>query len=82
MSEQEPVRDGDMGVSSERVGPTGPGQVGRAGERDVSPHERDPEQDVSPERADDAEENPTGLPPKAGYPSADPRSAERPYDPS
>ena len=98
-------RDGDMGVSSERVGPTGPGQTARTGERDVTsagpeapsqtssevPVEEEPDPaeaeltsdpDVPAEQsAGGAETNPAGLPPKAGYPSADPRSAERPYEP-
>lgn len=66
---------GGMGVSSERVGHTGPGQVATDGVRDVSPHERDLDADVPPEQAPGAdEENPEGIPPKAGYPSADPRS--------
>jgi hypothetical protein len=66
---------GGMGVSSERVGPTGPGQVGTDGQRDVSPHERDPEEETLPEQSvGNPEENPTGIPPKAGYPSKDPRS--------
>jgi len=66
---------GDMGVSSERVGPTGPGQVATDGLRDVSEHERDPGEETLPEQSPgNPEKNPDGLPPKAGYPSADPRS--------
>jgi hypothetical protein len=66
---------GEMGVSSEREGPTGPGQHGTDGVRDVSPEERDPDADVPPEQAPGApEENPEGIEPKAGYPSLDPRS--------
>lgn len=42
-------RDGGMGVSSERVGPTGPGQVGSHGVRDVGPP--DPPSDPPPEQA-------------------------------
>jgi hypothetical protein len=42
-------RDGDMGVSSERVGPTGPGQVGAHGVRDVTPAE--PADDAPPEQS-------------------------------
>ncbi|WP_166134023.1 hypothetical protein [Nocardioides ochotonae] len=88
-------RDGDMGVSSERVGPTGPGQTARTGERDVTTgagpggvpavgpeDEPDPEEVAPPEQsAGGREENPAGLHPKAGYPSADPRSADEPYQP-
>lgn len=66
---------GEMGVSSEREGPTGPGQHGTDGVRDTSRVERDPDEDVPPEQAPGApEENPEGLEPKAGYPSLDPRS--------
>lgn len=66
---------GDMGVSSERVGPTGPGQEATDGVRDVAPHELDPSEDVPPEQSPgNPEDNPDGLPPKAGYPSKDPRS--------
>jgi hypothetical protein len=61
-----------MGVSSERTGPTGPGQHGTDGLRDTSIRvSREPD---SPERPDAVEENPEGLAPKAGYPSLDPRS--------
>ena len=64
---------GDMGVSSEREGHTGPGQTGTDGVRDVTPPEPDP--DVPPEQRPGAvEANPEGLPPKAGYSSKDPRS--------
>ncbi|MET1059752.1 MAG: hypothetical protein ABWX84_09150 [Nocardioides sp.] len=64
---------GGMGVSSERVGPTGPGQVSTDGTRDVS-EGTDPD-DASPEQsAGGPEDNPDGLEPKAGYPTADPRS--------
>ena len=68
---------GGMGVSSERVGHTGPDQRGTDGTKDVrrKEQERDPEADVPPEQAPGAEEkNPTGLKPKAGYSSLDPRS--------
>ena len=67
---------GDMGVSSERVGPTGPGQVSTDGVRDTSAVERSPdEDDVPPEqRAGGQEDNPDGLTPKAGYSATDPRS--------
>jgi hypothetical protein len=66
---------GEMGVSSERVGPAGPGQEATDGVRDVAPHERDADEDVPPEQAPgNPEDNPEGLPPKAGYPNKDPRS--------
>jgi hypothetical protein len=75
---------GDMCVSSERVGPTGPGQVGTDGERDTSAPPHTDERDVigsdgefDPEA--ESEENPEGIPPKSGYPSKDPRSADAPY---
>lgn len=64
---------GGMGVSSERVGPTGPGQVGTDGTRDVTPPEL--EGDLPPEQSPgNPEQNPDGLPPKSGYSSLDPRS--------
>ena len=66
---------GDMGVSSERVGPTGPGQDATDGLRDVSPHERSPEEETLPEQSTgNPEDNPVGIPPKAGYSSKDPRA--------
>ena len=66
---------GDMGVSSERVGPTGPGQVSTDGTRDVTPPEVDAEPTTPPEqRPGNPEDNPEGLRPKAGYSSTDPRS--------
>ena len=73
---------GDMGVSSEREGPTGPGQFGTSGTRDVSPEDRDPDADVPPEQAaGGVEVNPDPpIAPKSGYNSQDPRSAEHPYD--
>ena len=58
--------DGDLGVSSEREGPTGPGQVGTTGTRDTVPV---PPEDGPPEQSTGgAEENPQGLPPKAAPP--------------
>ena len=68
---------GDMGVSSEREGPTGPGQVGTDGVRDTTSDEPDgdADADVPPEQRPGAvETNPEGIPPKAGYSSKDPRS--------
>jgi hypothetical protein len=68
---------GDMGVSSEREGHTGPGQEGTDGVRDVTPAERDLDADVPPEQRPGAvETNPDGIPPKAGYSSKDPRSQD------
>ena len=66
--------EGDMGVSSERTGPTGPDQNPPDGVRDTSL--AGPEgDDVPPEQRPGQEEtNPDGLEPKAGYPSKDPRS--------
>lgn len=68
-----------MGVSSERIGHTGPGQAGATGGKDVSPVA--PGADTPPEQSadQDVEPQPVGLEPKAGYPSKDPRSAEKPY---
>ena len=42
---------GGMGVSSERVGPTGPGQDATDGLRDVSEQERDPDEETRPEQS-------------------------------
>ena len=70
---------GDMGSSSERVGPTGPGQVSTDGLRDTSvlptPDDAPPEQSAGGE-----EPQPDGIDPKAGYPSEDPRNDDKPYD--
>jgi hypothetical protein len=76
---------GGMGVSSERVGPTGPGQVGTDGVRDTSAAPVDPDDpDAPPEQhaggGDDVQ--PEGIAPAAGYPAKDPRSAEKPYSES
>ena len=68
---------GDMGVSSERIGHAGPGQQATDGLRDTSPHERAPEAETLPEQSvGGPEDNPEGLPPKAGYPKLDPREDE------
>jgi hypothetical protein len=69
---------GGMGVSSERVGPTGSGQVATDGVRDTSvPPSED---DVPPEQsAGGEEEQPEGIAPASGYPSLDPRSSDKPY---
>ena len=42
---------GGMGVSSERVGPAGPDQEATDGQRDVSPHERDADEETPPEQS-------------------------------
>jgi hypothetical protein len=69
---------GGMGVSSERVGHTGPGQEATDGVKDTSASGL-PE-DTPPEQAPGAvEEQPEGLAPAAGYPSLDPRSKDKPY---
>jgi hypothetical protein len=68
---------GGMGVSSERPGHAGPGQHATDGVRDVAPAERAPDEDTPPEQQPgNPEENPEGLPPKAGYSSLDPRSKD------
>ncbi len=60
---------GGMGVSSERVGPTGPGQEGTDGVR--STHHHEPAGDTPPEQHPGGfEEKPVGIPPKAA-PDAD-----------
>lgn len=76
MSGERPDLPGDgMGVSSEREGPTGPGQHDTTGVRDTRPPEPDPDADTPPEQsAGGPEPQPEGLEPKAGYSSKDPRS--------
>lgn len=81
-SEGEPrdIRDshhdpsGSMGVSSEREGPTGPGQTGTDGVRDVTEDRPDADDAPPEQRPGNDEENPEGIEPKAGYSKADPRS--------
>jgi hypothetical protein len=69
---------GGMGVSSERVGPTGPGQVATDGVKDTSVPPVD--DDTPPEQSTGGEEEqPEGIAPAAGYPSLDPRSSDKPY---
>jgi hypothetical protein len=71
---------GGMGVSSERTGPTGPGQHSTDGIRETSqidtPDDPDePDAEIPPEQSTgNPETNPEGLTPKAGYSSKDPRS--------
>jgi hypothetical protein len=71
---------GGMGVSSERVGPTGPGQESTDGQRDT----RVPGTSGAPDIDDEAappeqapgnpEPNSETVPPVSGYSSKDPRS--------
>jgi hypothetical protein len=69
---------GGMGVSSERVGPTGAGQVATDGVKDTSVAAA--EDEVPTEQAPGGEEvQPEGVAPVAGYPSLDPRSKDKPY---
>lgn len=71
---------GGMGVSSERVGHVGEGEHATDGVRDTSPPTGLPE-DTPPEQAPGGDEvQPDGVAPAAGYPSRDPRSAEKPYE--
>jgi hypothetical protein len=71
---------GEMGVSSERVGPTGGGTEATDGERDTTaPAHTDQAGDVVGSDAEfdqGDEDNPDGIEPKAGYPSRDPRSKD------
>jgi hypothetical protein len=72
-SDQDPT--GDLGVSSEREGHTGPGQHGVTGVRDTSLGQADPDAETPPEQSTgNPEPQPEGLDPKAGYSSKDPRS--------
>lgn len=71
---------GGMGSSSERVGPTGRGQVGTDGLRDTT--KLDTPEDAPPEQSAGGEEpQPDGLMPKAGYPRSDPQHEDKPYRP-
>jgi len=70
---------GEMGVSSEREGHTGPGQVATDGVNDTSAVE--PDADAPPEQSEGGDEvKPEGIAPAAGYPSLDPRSDDKPYE--
>ena len=75
--------EGGMGISSERVGPTGGGESSTDGERDTTaPPLTDEASDVigsDAEHAAQPEANPDGIAPRAGYPSKDPRSSDAPY---
>ncbi|GAB7006283.1 hypothetical protein JCM18899A_37560 [Nocardioides sp. AN3] len=69
---------GGMGVSSERIGHTGPGQRAASGVKDTSVEEDRGSRGMPPEqRPGQRETNPEGLEPRAGYPSLDPRSTDR-----
>ena len=66
---------GGMGVSSERVGPTGPGQDATDGVKDTSPVEPDPGHDLPAEQSAGRRRRrprPRASPPAAGYPSLRP----------
>jgi len=70
---------GGMGVSSERVGPTGPGQVASRGvrppaSRDPLPAERRPATELPQQSRGGVEVNPDNPPPKRRPPSRNPLS--------
>jgi len=78
VTESDQTPEGDLGVSSERAGSTGPGQHATTGVRDTSvadPAETADADDAPAEQSTGGpESNPHGLEPKAGYSSKDPRS--------
>ena len=76
LTESDQDTSGDMGVSSEREGPTGPGQHGTTGVRDVGPARRaTPTPRSCPSSPPAAPRpTPTASPPRAGYSDDDPRS--------
>ena len=63
---------GGMGVSSERVGPTGPGQESTDGQRLVAEDEGDTTEGPPEQAPGNPEENPTGLAPKEHDPARNP----------
>ena len=71
---------GGMGISSERVGPAGPGQESTDGERDTrqagTSGDPGPDDELTPpeQSTGNPEPQPEGIEPKADYPSKDPRS--------
>jgi len=70
MSDLNPARNPD-----EELRASNTNQHGDDGVRDSSEVERDPDEETLPEQAPgNPEENPVGIPPKAGYSSKDPRS--------
>ncbi|WP_121253638.1 hypothetical protein [Nocardioides ferulae] len=70
---------GGMGVSSERVGHSGPGQTSTDGFNDTSPAPPAREGAPPEQSTGGPEENPVGLDPKAGYAASDPRSDDKPF---
>lgn len=73
---------GGMGVSSERVGDVGGGELATDGVRDTSPSASASSSDAPEQSAGGEEVRPGDASgPVAGYPSHDPRSAEKPYEP-
>ncbi|WP_139981433.1 hypothetical protein [Nocardioides litoris] len=68
---------GSMGVSSERVGPTGPGQVGTTGTRDVSPRRDQPSSPLPEQSRGGPEANPRPVSVKAPPHSYNRKIAER-----
>ena len=66
---------GDMGVSSERDGPTGPGQHATDGTRPTAPRDAD-DPTRRPSSSPATPRRTRGIEPKAGYSSKDPRSAD------
>jgi hypothetical protein len=73
---------GGMGVSSEREGPSGPGQHATDGVREVNPSGEfgSDDEDLPEQSPGGPEENTGASEPVAGYPSKDPRSDDRPYE--
>lgn len=68
---------GDIGVSSGRPGYSGGGHHDApTGTRDTSEITPDPEDAPAEQSPGGEEENPDGIPPKAEYPSLDPRSGD------
>jgi len=86
ITESDQDTSGGMGVSSETEGPTGPGQYGTTGVRDVGPARTGQldRGEVRPEQSRGGVEiNPDPpIPPKAGYNSHDPRWKDHPYKPT
>jgi len=69
--------EGSMGVSSERTGPTGPGQDTTDGVRDTSMTDDQPQEDPPEQSPGGTEPNPEGLEPRAEHPSLDTRSRQQ-----
>jgi len=75
--------EGDMGVSSETEGPTGPGQHGSTGTLDTSGGaDTDDDHEARPEQSAGGKEVHPDPPvaPRSGYNSRDPRSEDAPFD--